>query len=41
MYQAASPDEGALVEAASKVGFVFVDRSQNDITIEVLGKEQK
>ncbi|KAG8599188.1 hypothetical protein GDO81_002925 [Engystomops pustulosus] len=38
-YEAASPDEGALVTAARNFGFVFLSRTQNTITISELGKE--
>ncbi|XP_060708204.1 phospholipid-transporting ATPase IC [Hemiscyllium ocellatum] len=37
VYQAASPDEGALVTAARNFGFVFLSRTQNAITISELG----
>eukprot|EP00026_Physarum_polycephalum_P001132 Phypoly_transcript_01133.p1 GENE.Phypoly_transcript_01133~~Phypoly_transcript_01133.p1 ORF type:complete len:1186 (+),score=224.50 Phypoly_transcript_01133:531-3560(+) len=40
VYQAASPDEGALVEASRTLGFTFLGRSQNDLTIKVLGQDQ-
>ncbi|XP_053150642.1 phospholipid-transporting ATPase IC isoform X2 [Hemicordylus capensis] len=36
-YQAASPDEGALVTAARNFGFVYLSRTQNTITISELG----
>ncbi|EHB06942.1 Putative phospholipid-transporting ATPase IC [Heterocephalus glaber] len=36
-YQAASPDEGALVNAARNFGFAFLARTQNTITISELG----
>lgn len=39
VYQAASPDEGALVTAARNFGFVFLSRTQDTITIKELGKE--
>lgn len=39
VYQAASPDEGALVTAARNFGFVFLSRTQDTITISELGKE--
>uniref|UniRef100_A0A2K5EZV5 Phospholipid-transporting ATPase n=1 Tax=Aotus nancymaae TaxID=37293 RepID=A0A2K5EZV5_AOTNA len=39
-YQAASPDEGALVNAARNFGFVFLARTQNTITISELGTER-
>ncbi|KAM3938294.1 phospholipid-transporting ATPase IC-like [Leptodactylus fuscus] len=38
-YEAASPDEGALVTAARNFGFVFLSRTQSSITISELGKE--
>ncbi|NXP73439.1 AT8B1 ATPase, partial [Ramphastos sulfuratus] len=36
-YQAASPDEGALVTAARNFGYVFLARSQSSITVSQLG----
>ncbi|XP_054843035.1 phospholipid-transporting ATPase IC [Eublepharis macularius] len=36
-YQAASPDEGALVTAARNFGFAFLSRTQNTITISEMG----
>nr|XP_020137704.1 phospholipid-transporting ATPase IC [Microcebus murinus] len=39
-YQAASPDEGALVSAARNFGFTFLARTQNTITISELGTER-
>ncbi|XP_066567022.1 phospholipid-transporting ATPase IC [Amia ocellicauda] len=39
VYQAASPDEGALVSAARNFGFVFLARSQDTITISEMGVE--
>lgn len=39
IYQAASPDEGALVTAARNFGFVFLSRTQDTITISEMGKE--
>lgn len=39
VYQAASPDEGALVTAARNFGFVFLSRTQDTITISELGQE--
>lgn len=39
-YQAASPDEGALVSAARNFGFAFLARTQNTITISELGTER-
>jgi phospholipid-transporting ATPase len=38
-YQAASPDEGALVEGAVTLGFTFVARKPRSVTIEVEGQE--
>jgi phospholipid-transporting ATPase len=37
-YQAASPDEGALVEGAAKLGFEFVTRRPRTINVNILGK---
>nr|XP_023399530.1 phospholipid-transporting ATPase IC isoform X1 [Loxodonta africana] len=39
-YQAASPDEGALVSAARNFGFTFLARTQNTITVSELGTER-
>ncbi|KAF7217704.1 phospholipid-transporting ATPase IC [Nothobranchius furzeri] len=39
VYQAASPDEGALVTAARNFGFVFLSRTQDTITISEMGRE--
>ncbi|XP_056147164.1 phospholipid-transporting ATPase IC [Lampris incognitus] len=39
VYQAASPDEGALVTAARCFGFVFLRRTQDTITISEMEKE--
>lgn len=39
-YQAASPDEGALVSAARDFGFAFLARTQNTITISEMGTER-
>uniref|UniRef100_A0A3Q2D8I2 P-type phospholipid transporter n=2 Tax=Cyprinodon variegatus TaxID=28743 RepID=A0A3Q2D8I2_CYPVA len=39
VYQAASPDEGALVTAARNFGFVFLSRTQDTITISEMGHE--
>ena len=36
-YNASSPDERALVEGASKYGFVFIDRKPDSVIIEVPG----
>ncbi|XP_041425963.1 phospholipid-transporting ATPase IC [Xenopus laevis] len=40
VYQAASPDEGALATAARNFGFVFLSRTQSTITISELGQEK-
>ncbi|XP_015266055.1 PREDICTED: phospholipid-transporting ATPase IK, partial [Gekko japonicus] len=40
IYQAASPDEEALVTAARNMGYVFLSRTQDTITISELGKER-
>ncbi|XP_042334728.1 phospholipid-transporting ATPase IK, partial [Sceloporus undulatus] len=40
VYQAASPDEEALVSAARDLGYVFVSRTQDTITIQELGIER-
>ncbi|ELK29453.1 Putative phospholipid-transporting ATPase IK [Myotis davidii] len=39
-YQAASPDEEALVTAARNFGYVFVARTQDSITVTELGEER-
>uniref|UniRef100_A0A7N4PNQ0 Phospholipid-transporting ATPase n=1 Tax=Sarcophilus harrisii TaxID=9305 RepID=A0A7N4PNQ0_SARHA len=39
-YQASSPDEGALVKGAKKLGFVFTGRTPNSVIIEALGQEE-
>ncbi|XP_053730137.1 phospholipid-transporting ATPase IC [Synchiropus splendidus] len=39
VYQAASPDEGALVTAARNLGFVFLSRTQDTITIREMDQE--
>ncbi|KAG7252441.1 hypothetical protein CRUP_008869, partial [Coryphaenoides rupestris] len=39
VYQAASPDEGALVTAARNFGFVFLNRTQDTITIQEMDHE--
>uniref|UniRef100_A0A915IVH9 Phospholipid-transporting ATPase n=1 Tax=Romanomermis culicivorax TaxID=13658 RepID=A0A915IVH9_ROMCU len=41
VYQAQSPDEGALSAAARCLGFVFKSRTQNCINIEVHGREEQ
>lgn len=38
LYQAQSPDEGALVTAARNFGFVFRDRTPETITVVEMGK---
>lgn len=38
VYQAASPDEEALVLAARNLGYVFLARTQDTITIRELGR---
>lgn len=38
LYQAQSPDEGALVTAARNFGFVFSDRTPETITVVEMGK---
>uniref|UniRef100_A0A672NJ36 Phospholipid-transporting ATPase n=1 Tax=Sinocyclocheilus grahami TaxID=75366 RepID=A0A672NJ36_SINGR len=40
VYQAASPDEGALVTAACNFGFVFLSRTQDTITIMEMDHEE-
>ncbi|XP_051513956.1 phospholipid-transporting ATPase IA-like isoform X4 [Myxocyprinus asiaticus] len=40
-YQAASPDEGALVRAAHNLGFVFSGRTPDCVIVESLEKEEK
>ncbi|XP_030252561.1 phospholipid-transporting ATPase IA isoform X3 [Sparus aurata] len=40
-YQAASPDEGALVRAARNLGFVFSGRTPDTVIMEMLGTEEK
>uniref|UniRef100_A0A8C9VG64 Phospholipid-transporting ATPase n=1 Tax=Scleropages formosus TaxID=113540 RepID=A0A8C9VG64_SCLFO len=41
IYQAASPDEGALVRAARDLGFVFTGRTPDSVIIEALGEEEQ
>uniref|UniRef100_A0A4W5JWM9 Phospholipid-transporting ATPase n=1 Tax=Hucho hucho TaxID=62062 RepID=A0A4W5JWM9_9TELE len=41
VYQAASPDEGALVRAAANLGFVFSGRTPDSVIIKALGAEEK
>lgn len=40
VYQAASPDEEALVTAARNFGYVFLARTQDSITVIELGEER-
>ncbi|KAF6092401.1 ATPase phospholipid transporting 8B3 [Phyllostomus discolor] len=40
LYQAASPDEEALVTAARNLGYVFLARTQDSITVVELGEER-
>lgn len=37
VYQAASPDEGALVGAARELGWVFLSRTRDSVVISELG----
>lgn len=41
IYQAASPDEGALVRAARNLGFVFSGRTPDSVIVEMPGTEEK
>ncbi|CAI5652704.1 unnamed protein product [Oreochromis niloticus] len=41
IYQAASPDEGALVRAARNLGFVFSGRTPDSVIVEIVGTEEK
>lgn len=41
MYQAASPDEEALVGAARELGWVFLSRTRDFIIVSELGVQQK
>uniref|UniRef100_A0A8B9NBV6 Phospholipid-transporting ATPase n=1 Tax=Accipiter nisus TaxID=211598 RepID=A0A8B9NBV6_9AVES len=41
IYQAASPDEGALVRAARHLRFVFTGRTPDSVIIESLGQEER
>ncbi|XP_071371262.1 probable phospholipid-transporting ATPase IA isoform X2 [Centroberyx affinis] len=41
VYQASSPDEGALVRAASSLGFVFAGRTPDSVIIQAFGVEQR
>lgn len=40
-YQAASPDEGALVKGARDVGFVFTTRTPHFVIVNIMGIEEK
>ncbi|KAK2519105.1 Atp8a2 [Columba guinea] len=40
IYQASSPDEGALVKGAKKLGYVFTARTPHSVIIDALGKEK-
>ncbi len=40
-YQAASPDEQALVRAAQELGYIMIDRQNSNITIKTLGTESE
>uniref|UniRef100_A0AAY4ALH2 Phospholipid-transporting ATPase n=1 Tax=Denticeps clupeoides TaxID=299321 RepID=A0AAY4ALH2_9TELE len=40
IYQASSPDEGALVKGAKNLGFVFAARTPHSVIIEARGKEK-
>ncbi|XP_007495297.2 phospholipid-transporting ATPase IB isoform X1 [Monodelphis domestica] len=39
-YQASSPDEGALVKGAKKLGFVFTARTPDSVIIDAMGQEE-
>ncbi|XP_076877507.1 phospholipid-transporting ATPase IA isoform X5 [Brachyhypopomus gauderio] len=41
IYQAASPDEGALVRAARQLGFVFSARTPDSVIVDSLSEEEK
>lgn len=41
IYQASSPDEGALVRAARQLGFVFSARTPNSVIVKALGQEER
>lgn len=41
IYQAASPDEGALVRAAKQLRFVFTGRTPDSVIIESLGQKER
>uniref|UniRef100_A0A8D0C8B1 Phospholipid-transporting ATPase n=1 Tax=Salvator merianae TaxID=96440 RepID=A0A8D0C8B1_SALMN len=40
IYQASSPDEGALVKGAKKLGYVFTGRTPHSVIIDALGEEE-
>uniref|UniRef100_A0A8C3RT06 Phospholipid-transporting ATPase n=1 Tax=Chelydra serpentina TaxID=8475 RepID=A0A8C3RT06_CHESE len=40
IYQASSPDEGALVKGAKKLGYIFTGRTPHSVIIDALGKEE-
>lgn len=40
-YKAESPDEAALVAAARDVGFVFLEKTSGEVTIEVMGQVER
>lgn len=41
VYKAESPDEAALVAAARDMGFVFINRNNSEIEIEVMGQPER
>ncbi|KAK4701642.1 phospholipid-translocating ATPase, partial [Phenoliferia sp. Uapishka_3] len=41
LYKAESPDEAALVAAARDMGFVFINRTNSEIEIEVMGQPER
>uniref|UniRef100_A0A8C4P7C6 Phospholipid-transporting ATPase n=1 Tax=Dromaius novaehollandiae TaxID=8790 RepID=A0A8C4P7C6_DRONO len=40
IYQASSPDEGALVKGAKRLGYVFTGRTPHSVIVDALGKEE-
>ncbi|KAM8819726.1 phospholipid-transporting ATPase IB [Eudromia elegans] len=40
IYQASSPDEGALVKGAKRLGYVFTGRTPHSVIIDALGREE-
>ncbi|KAG8452878.1 hypothetical protein GDO86_004610 [Hymenochirus boettgeri] len=40
IYQASSPDEGALVKGARKLGYAFTGRTPHSVIIDAMGKEE-